>query len=255
MPYGDDGYGVVEPPKEGSTRRARQIGAVGVVVAALVATGISVNWIWDKADAVTPVSLPSAAPEPMTTFSPSVKPTTPPPPEGKVLGSNIVAFNNDQMPLMGSAWSTNDENTALYGGAATWLTVHKNYDGKTASWGNYVAFGGLNKAITFTNTPAGLKDAASRAGGGAISRLYDDKIQPYDVVHKPITVDGHRGHEITAKVPVKVPKLKETYSTILIAVIDRGDGTADVSIGDIAGSTPQWIPIWRQKVQEIKIAK
>lgn len=100
-----------------------------------------------------------------------------------------------------------------------------------------------------------MKDAASRAGGAAVSRLYDDKIKPYDVIHKPITVNGHRGHEISAKVPVKISKLKETYSTILIAVIDRGDGTADVAIGDIAGSTPQWIPVWRQKVQEISIAK
>ncbi len=40
----------------------------------------------------------------------------------------------------------------------------------------------------------------------------------------------------------------------MVAVIDRGDGTADVVVGDIAGSTPQWIAIWRAKVQEIKIA-
>ncbi|WP_344221032.1 hypothetical protein [Kribbella sancticallisti] len=154
---------------------------------------------------------------------------------------------------MGSAWSTNSENTGLYGGAATWLTVHKNYDGKTASWGNYVSFGGLNKGIAFTNTPAGLKAAAVASGEQALTRLYDDKIKPTVVRHRPITVGRHRGHEITARVPVKVPLLKETYSTILIAVIDRGDGTAVVSIGDVAGSTPQWIAVWRQKVQEIKI--
>ena len=245
---------MVDPPRSAGDggRRARLVGALGLVVAALVVTGVSVNWVWDKADAVSPVSLPAANPNPMETVTPSVKPTTPPPPEGKVVGSDIVAFNNDKMPLMGSAWSTNGENTDLYGGAATWLTVHENYSG-VKDWGNYVSFGGLNKAITFTNTPAGLKDAASRQGSAAITRLYDDKVKPYAVTHKAITVDGHRGHEITARIPVKYPKLKETYSTILIAVIDRGDGTADVAIGDIAGSTPQWIPIWRQKVQQIQI--
>jgi hypothetical protein len=224
------------------------------VVAALVVTGVSVNWIWQKADAVTPVTLPAANPAPMETFTPSVKPSTPPPPTGRVVGSNIVASNNDKMPLMGSAWESNQDRTALHGGAASWLTVHKEYD-KGKNWGNYVAFGGLNKAVTFTNTPAGLKDAASRAGGAAVTNLYDSTVKPYAVTHRAITVNGHRGHEITARVPVKIPKLKETYSTILIAVIDRGDGTADVAIGDIAGSTPQWIPIWRQKVQEITFAK
>jgi hypothetical protein len=39
----------------------------------------------------------------------------------------------------------------------------------------------------------------------------------------------------------------------MAAVIDRGDGTADFVIADIAGSTPNWIPVWRAKVQGIKI--
>ena len=50
-----------------------------------------------------------------------------------------------------------------------------------------------------------------------------------------------------------MPKLKETFSTILIAVIDRGDGTAAVSVGDIAGSTPAWHPDLAHKVSQIKI--
>jgi len=39
----------------------------------------------------------------------------------------------------------------------------------------------------------------------------------------------------------------------MIAVVDRGDGTAAVSIGDFAGTTPQWLPIWRSRVAQIKI--
>jgi hypothetical protein len=87
----------------------------------------------------------------------------------------------------------------------------------------------------------------------ALNRLYDVNAKPYAVTHRQIKVDGHPGHEITARIAVKKPKLKETYSVILIAVIDRGDGTAAVSIGDIAGSTPQWLPVWRTKVSQIKI--
>jgi hypothetical protein len=126
LPGGGGGEGQAED----SNRRARLIGAVGLVMAALLVTGFSVNWIWDKADAVNPVALPSAKPEPMTTISPSVKPTTPPPPEGKVLGSNIVAFNNDTMPLMGSAWSDDGREAGQYGAGSIWLRVHKDYGGK-----------------------------------------------------------------------------------------------------------------------------
>jgi hypothetical protein len=74
-------------------------------------------------------------------------------------------------------------------------------------------------------------------------------------VHKAITVNGHPGHEIVAKVPVKVPKLAETFSTIMIAVVDRGDGTAAVSVADIAGSTPAWQNVWRYKVSQMKLSK
>ncbi|MDX6280875.1 MAG: hypothetical protein QOH03_1946 [Kribbellaceae bacterium] len=254
---GDESYGIVDAaPGRSGGRNGRLVGVAALVVGALVVTGVSVNWIWDKADAVTPVSLPSAKSEPLPTVSPSAIPTTPPPPEGQVLGSNIVAFNKDTMPLMGSDWEDNGsgESVGLLGGAATWFTVHDNYDGKKAKWGNYVAFGGLNPKIKLVSTPAGLKEATVQATSAAIVELYDPKVQLIGkATHTPITVDGHPGHELTIKVVVKVPKVKETYSNIMAAVIDRGDGTADFVIADIAGSTPNWIPVWRAKVQEIKI--
>jgi hypothetical protein len=213
---------------------------------------LSVNWIWTKADAVTPVAVPSAKQTPLKTVNPSTSPSPTPPPVGKVVGSNLVAFNNDTMPLMSSQWGDNFERSGLLGGAAIWLTVHDKYDGKS-SWGNYVGFGQLPKTIQYTNSPAGLKSAAQMVGGMALNRLYDPNTKPYAVTHRPITVGGHPGHEITARIPVKVPKLKETYSVIMIAVIDRGDGTAAASVGDFAGSTPQWLPIWRSRVAQIKI--
>lgn len=223
-----------------------------LVVVALLTTALSANWIWSKADAVTPVSLPSAKSEPMKTVNPSASPTTTRAPEGKVIGTNLVAGNNDTMPLMSSVWGDYFEQTGLSGGAAIWLTVHNKYNGKD-SWGNYVSFGQLPKEIPLKNTPAGLKAAAQSAGGMALNRLYGATVKPYGVTNRAITVSGHPGHEITARVAVKKAKLKETYSVILIAVIDRGDGTAAVSIGDIAGSTPQWLPVWRTKVSQIKI--
>ncbi|WP_327633831.1 hypothetical protein OHB24_28010 [Kribbella sp. NBC_00482] len=192
----------------------------------------------------------------MDTVNPSAKPTKTPTPVGKVLGTEMVASNNDSMPIMSSAWGNTYERTGLWGGAAIWLTVHSNYV-KGKSWGNYVAFGQLPPEIAYTNTPAGLRQAAAQVGGRTLVNLYDKDTQVIkgSVIHKPITINGHPGHEIVAKVPVKVPKLPETFSTIMIAVVDRGDGTAAVSVADLAGSTPDWQNVWRYKVTQMKLSK
>ncbi|WP_238151033.1 hypothetical protein [Kribbella sindirgiensis] len=206
-----------------------------------------------KAEAVTPVPLPTVG-KPMETVNPSAKPTKTPTPVGKVLGTEMVASNNDSMPIMSSAWGNTVERTGLWGGAAIWLTVHSNYV-KGHSWGNYVAFGQLPPEIPYTNTAAGLRAAAAQVGGRTLVNLYDKDTQVIkgSVVHKAITVNGHPGHEIVAKVPVKVAKLPETFSTIMIAVVDRGDGTAAVSVADLAGSTPAWQNVWRYKVSQMKL--
>ena len=65
---------------------------------------------------------------------------------------------------------------------------------------------------------------------------------------------GRPGHELSVRVEIKIPKLQETFSTLAVALVDRGDGTAAISVGDFAGSTPQWLPVWRSKVQQITIA-
>ncbi|WP_325052880.1 hypothetical protein, partial [Kribbella turkmenica] len=233
--------------------RARLVGALVLVLAALATTGISVGWIWTKADAVAPVTLPSGGQTPMETVDPSVKPSKTPTPTGKVLGTEMTAANNDVMPIMSSAWTSEFDRTGLWGGAAIWFVVHKNYDGKKSDWGNYVAFGQLAPEIKYVNTAAGRRAAASQAGSRAVVSLYDKNAKISAVTHTAITVDGHPGHEITARIAVAQPGLKETFSTIMIALIDRGDGTAAVSIADIAGSTPDWHQVWRDKVSQIKI--
>ena len=227
-----------------------------LLLVAVVTTVTCVSWIWDKAEATSPVDLPAANGTPLKTVRPAVKPSPTPPPVGRVVGSTFVASNNDTMPVLSSAWSDNRENSGLSGGAAIWLTVHRNYDGGTASWGNYVAFGGLNKTVPYTNTPAGRKEAAVQTASIAVTKLYGDDVKLLGkAAHRPITVQGRPGHEVTARIVVKVPKLKETFSTIAVAVVDRGDGTADASVGDFAGSTPQWLRVWRSKVQQITVRR
>ncbi|MEV5962608.1 hypothetical protein AB0L70_12645 [Kribbella sp. NPDC051952] len=237
-----------------SGAKARLIGALVLVLAALATTGLSVGWIWNKADAVTPVSLPSAGQAPIETISPSLKPSKTPEPEGKVIGTEMVAANTDTMPIMSAAWTNYYEQAGLVGSASIWFTVHKNYDGKKHDWGNVTVFGQLPADIPYTNTAAGLRAAASEAGARAIVDIYtkDAKVLP-GTTHKTLSVGGHPGHEIVAQVAINQPGVKETSSTVMIAVIDRGNGTADVSVADIAGSTPAWKDVWRYKVSQIKI--
>ncbi|MEU4295408.1 hypothetical protein AB0E63_44920 [Kribbella sp. NPDC026596] len=255
LAVGGEAKGGGKPPMDSGTK-ARLIGALVLVIAALATTGLSVGWIWTKADAVTPVALPSGNQAPIETVSPSVQPSETPTPVGKVLGTEMVAANNDSMPIMSSAWTNYSDETGLWGGAAIWFTVHNNYDGKGAKWGNVTSFGQLPPDIPYKNTAAGLKEATVQVGSRAIIGLYtkDVKVLP-GTTHKAITVGGHPGHELVAKVAVSQPGVKETFSTVMVAVIDRGDGTAAVSIADIAGSTPAWQKVWRSKVSQIEINK
>jgi hypothetical protein len=227
--------------------------AIVLVVAAIAVTGLSVGWLVKRADATQPVALPTAG-KPIETVKPSPTPTETELPNGKVIGTQLVAGNKDTMPIMSSAWANYVDQVELAGGAAIWLTVHPNYDGKKSSWGNFVTFGQLPPDIPVTATPAGLRKAGSQIGARAVATLYDkDAVILPGTTHKDFTVDGHAAHETVARVKVEVPSLKETFSTVMIVVIDRGDGTAAVSIADLAGSTPDWQKVWRYKVSQIKI--
>lgn len=229
-----------------------------MVVAAVVATVFTVTWIWNKAEALSPVDLPSANGTPLETIDPSVKPTRTPPPNGKYVDGNLVAWNNDRMPGMPvPTWEELPDvgRTGLYGGHSMWMVVHDNYDGPK-DWGNLVAFGGLGKGIPYNSTPAGLKLASRYVASRLATHLYRDNPVPIkgSVKHRPLTVGGHRAHELIARIPIKEPKLKqETNSIIAVVVIDRGDGTAMVSIGDFAGTTTGWFLYWRNQVQKIQI--
>ncbi|MEV6284872.1 hypothetical protein [Kribbella sp. NPDC051770] len=239
-------------PSGGSVQRARLIGAVALVLVAVLITGFSVSWLWTNASAVSPVDVPAGTAGGVKTISPSLRPSPTPTPEGRVIGGLFYNGLDDTMPVMSAAWEAQGDRTGLAAGAGSTIAVHKEYDGDD-DWVNYVSFGQLPKSVAFTNTPAGLKDATIKAASTALVQLYDPNVKLIGkATHRPLTVDGHVGHELTIKVDVRKPKLPETYSTVMVAVVDRGDGTAVVSVADIAGSTPQWLPVWRTKVSQIQ---
>lgn len=212
-------------------------------------------WFVDTTDDLTPVALPTAAGTPLTTVTPSAKPTGPPPPQGRYTPAFLISFTGDKMPTMPAPqWGQDFARHGSVGGAGQWMTVHPKFDG-TTDWGNGVEFGGVSTRAGYTG-PAKLRAAASYHGEQLLARSYDGaKTVPFAIKHRTLTVGGHQAHEITAKVPVKQPKLTETHSIIAITVIDRGDGSAVVAIGDFAGSTPQWLSTWRQQVAKIQITR
>jgi hypothetical protein len=222
--------------------------AAAIVLVALVTTAFTANWIRTKADALTPVDIPAAVPTPLKTVRPEGYL------EPKIEGGFMINTLGDKMPVMPRPPWTNYVDQVTFRGVAVWVTVHENYDGKKNTWGNVVGFGMFQPKEPYKD----LRNAAALVGGRMINQLYNDpKLAPIkgSVKHRDLTVSGHKAHEILARVPIKKPKLNETFSTLAILVVDRGDRTLAVSYGDFAGSTPQWVSAWREHVAKIEIAK
>lgn len=224
--------------------------ALAIVVVALLTTGVTANWIRTRADALTPVALPGPISTPLPTVTPQgyLKP--------EISGGFMVNTLGDKLPRPPNPpWFREDTfDPVTYRGVGVWMTVHDNYDGKGGSWGNVIGFGMFQPEQKYTS----LRNAAALVGGRMINQLYKDpKLAPIEgsVKHRELTVDGHKAHEIVARVPVKQAKVKETFSILAILVVDRGDKTLAVTYGDIAGSTPQYLAYWRQNAQKMQIAR
>lgn len=217
------------------------------MLAAIATTAFTTNWIWNKVDALTPVELPSAG-APLPTVSPDTG--------ARARVENGLLYNTlgDTMPVLPMPPWTSGSDPLGYRGVGLWLTVHVRYDGKN-TWANTVTFGNYQPRQSYRGTPAGIRKAAITVGSRMIEVFYRGSALPIkgSVTHRDFLVDGHRAHELVARVPVSEPGLHETTSIIAIAVIDRGDGTAAVVTGDFAGSRPQWLSVWRQAVAEVAI--
>ena len=211
-----------------------------------MATGVTVTDTFPAG--LTPVDLPSAG-KPLETVDPQgfLEP--------KVADGKMVNTLGDTMPLMPAPPWGQSSDPITYRGLGFWMDVHVKYDG-TNTWGNAVFFGIFQPEEPYASTPAGIRKTATLVGGRILNRIYDGKVVPIKstVKHRRLTIDGHRAHEITARVPIKKAQLAETFSTLGMIVIDRGDGTAAVSATVISGSTTaKWLPIWREHVAQIKI--
>lgn len=228
----------------------RLVGSLVIVLAAVVSMAFTTIWIRNKADALTPVDLPSAVPTPLQTVCPKgfLDP--------KIENGLITNTVGDTIPLLPAPWEEGDDRGVTYRGTGQMMYVHKNYSG-TDSWVNMVGFGMFQPKEPFKATPAGIKYAAQLVGGRMVNQLYQGKSLPIKgtVTHRPLTIGGHKAYEITARVPINNPKLPvEKFSVLAILVVDRGNSQASVAWGDFSGTTyTKWLPVWRENVAKIKV--
>lgn len=252
MPDGD-----TPPP---TTRTPRLVGALAIVVVSLLTTAAVVAWIWNKADAVTPVDLPSAAGSPLPTVNPSVKPSTPPPPpppEGKYLGGFLINHLGDRMPSMPGAWTGEpDDGMGVRGAALEQMAVYKDASGK-AIWSNVISLGTLNDVIRNEyRGSANLRAVTPRQAGIVMGRLYGEKARATGITRRSLKVAGHQAFEVTGRIPVSEAKVpRERFSILAVTLIDRGDGTAAAAVAAFAGTQPAWLNVWRKQVLKIQIAR
>jgi hypothetical protein len=241
-------------------RTPRLVGALAILVVSLLTTAAVVAWIWNRADAVTPVDLPSAAGSPLPSVNPSVKPTTPPPPpppQGRYQGGFLISHVGDRMPGMPGAWKGEpNDGLGLRGAALEQYVVHKDSAGE-GIWFNYISFGTLNTVIRneYKGT-ANLRPVTPRQAGIVMGRTFDEGTKPTSITRRPLTVAGRQAFEVVGRIAVKEKKVPgERFSLIAVTLVDRGDGTAAVAAAVFAGSQAAWLNVWRKQVQKIQIAR
>jgi hypothetical protein len=75
-----------------------------------------------------------------------------------------------------------------------------------------------------------------------------------DARNKAITVDGHPAWTIESHLSFQLPKIKTTGETMIIVVVDTGDGEAGLFYGSVPDTSPQFMEPARQALASLKVA-
>jgi hypothetical protein len=74
-----------------------------------------------------------------------------------------------------------------------------------------------------------------------------------DTRNKAITVDGHPAWTIESHLSFQLPKIKTTGETMIIVVVDTGDGEAGLFYASIPDTSPQFMEPARQALASVKV--
>ena len=74
-----------------------------------------------------------------------------------------------------------------------------------------------------------------------------------DTRNQAVTVDGHPAWTIESHLSFQLPKIKTTGETMLIVVVDTGDGEAGLFYASIPDTSPQFMEPARQALASLKV--
>jgi hypothetical protein len=74
-----------------------------------------------------------------------------------------------------------------------------------------------------------------------------------DTRNQAVTVDGHPAWTIESHLSFQLPKIKTTGETMLIVVVDTGDGEAGLFYASVPDTSPQFMEPARQALASLKV--
>jgi hypothetical protein len=80
-----------------------------------------------------------------------------------------------------------------------------------------------------------------------------DAVTRTDIRSQAITVDSHPAWTIEAHLSFQLPTIKTTGETMIIVVVDTGDGEAGLFYASIPDTSPQFMEPARQALASLKV--
>jgi hypothetical protein len=128
-------------------------------------------------------------------------------------------------------------------------TVEANSDG-TPIWVAAVLIARLLAGDGFYGPEQGAKVVATCVVG----KFYDDaEVTRKDTRNEAISVDGHQAWTVEAHLSFQIPKIKTTGETMIIVVVDTGNGEAGLFYASIPDTSPQFMQPARQALASLKV--
>lgn len=101
----------------------------------------------------------------------------------------------------------------------------------------------------------GPQQGAQLVAGCAVGTFYGNaEVRREDKRSKAITLDGHPAWIIESHLQFQVPGIETTGETMIIVVVDTGDGEAGLFYASVPDTSPQFLQPARDSLAKLKVA-
>lgn len=101
----------------------------------------------------------------------------------------------------------------------------------------------------------GPKQGATVVADCVVARFYGDaEVQREDQRNTAITVDGHQAWLIESRLRFQVPNIKTSGETMIIVVVDTGEGEAGLFYASIPDTSPQFLAPAREALADLDVS-